>query len=74
MSGEIISFLDILEFKSKKELLDKLREIRESTINMDPHEREIIRKMLSVAVQEVYYTGEQKLLKYKNFSSKQKNK
>jgi hypothetical protein len=73
-SGELVSFLDLVDFESKQELLKKVKQVREDIAPLPYFEREVFRKMLSVAVQGIYYTSEAKLLKFKNHLNKSKNK
>lgn len=73
-SGELVPFIDLVEFESKKDLLDKIKQIREEIISLPYFDRETFRKMLAVAVQEIYYTGEEKLLRFKKHLNKSKTK
>lgn len=73
-SGELVSFLDLVDFESKQDLLNKIKLVREDISPLPYFEREVFRKMLSVAVQGIYYTSEAKLLKFKNHLNKSKNK
>lgn len=73
-SGELVSFLDLVDFESKQELLNKVKQVREDIAPLPYFEREVFRKMLAVAVQGIYYTSEARLLKFKNYLNKSKNK
>lgn len=64
MSGEIANFIEQLEFKSKAELLDKLRRMRDNTLRLSPTDRRIVKQMLGVAIQQVYHATEEELLPY----------
>jgi hypothetical protein len=68
MSGEIMSFIESIDFKSKAELLGKLRRMRENTVRLSPADRRIVKQMLGVAIQQVYHAPEAELLAYKNKS------
>jgi hypothetical protein len=64
MSGEIANFIEAIEFKSKAELLGKLRRMRENTVRLSPKDRHIVKQMLGVAIQQVFHTPEHELLAY----------
>lgn len=68
MSGEVVNFIESMDFKSKPELLTKLRTMRENTVRLSPKDRRIVKQMLGVAIQQVYHTPEAQLLSYKNSS------
>lgn len=72
-SGELVPVIDLVEFENKNDLLEKVRQIREDIKTLPYYEREVFRKMLSVAIQEIYYTSEEKLLKFKKHLSRTKN-
>lgn len=68
MRGEIVSFIESIEFNSKAELLGKLRIMRENTVRLSPADRRIIKQMLGVAIQQVFHAPEAELLNYKKQS------
>jgi len=68
MSGEIVNFIESIEFSSKTELLNKLRKMRENTVRLSPQDRRVVKQMLGVAIQQVFHTAEAELIAYKNKS------
>lgn len=64
LSGEIVSFLDTVEFKSKSDLLNKLRTMRSNTVCLPHKDRHVVKQMIGVAIQQVYHTPEKTLLQY----------
>lgn len=70
LSGEIISFIEILDFKSKTELLERLRTMRRNTVCLSPKDRHIVKQMIGVSIQQVYHTPEKTLLKYSNLKER----
>lgn len=72
MGGELLSLIEIMDFSSKTELLEKLRNMRKSTYKLEQPERSAVREMIGVAVQQTYFTTEKELLHYKNFLNNRK--
>lgn len=67
IGGELAFILQDVDYKSKQDLLDKLRGLRDSLRNYPEEQRKILRPILSVAVQQAFYASEWELLRYKNF-------
>lgn len=67
ISGELAFIIKDITFDSKKEFLDKLRDLRESLKNYAPEERKLIKPLLVIAIQQVFYTSEYELLRYKKY-------
>ena len=65
IGGELIILLKEIDYDSKKELLDKLREMRSELKTYPKAERRLIKPLLNVALQQAYYTSEFDLLKVK---------
>ena len=42
INGEIVPILEAVEFKSKDELLTKLRNMRAATVNLAPADRRVV--------------------------------
>ena len=72
MSGEIANFIEVIDYKSKAELLSKLRTMRENTVRLSPTDRRIVKQMLGVAIQQVFHAPEAELMAYKNKSEELK--
>jgi len=64
LSGEIIAFIETIDFKSKSELLEKLRTMRQNTICLSQKDRHIVKQMIGIAIQQVFHTPETVLLSY----------
>lgn len=73
IGGELIILLKEIDYKSKKELLDKLRDMRTELKTYPKNERRLIKPLLNVALQQAYYTSEYDLLKVKRHITKRKN-
>lgn len=67
LSGEIMAFVETIDFKSKAELLERLRTMRKNTVCLSPQDRRVVKQMIGVSIQQVYHTPETVLLKYSNF-------
>ena len=74
INGEIVPILEAIEFSSKDELLTKLRDMREATVRLAPADRRVVKQMLGIAIQEVCYTSERELLRYKCYADYKKGK
>lgn len=64
LSGEIASFIESIDYKSKAELLAKLRTMRQNTVCLSPKDRHIVKQMIGVSIQQVFHTPERVLLFY----------
>lgn len=67
MSGEVLAFINEIDFKSKRDLIDKLRDMRENVNNYEPSKRNTIKQMLGVAIQQVFRCQKEELDKYIQF-------
>mgnify|MGYP006987513953 FL=1 len=74
IGGEIVPILEAIEFSSKDELLTKLRDMREATVRLAPSDRRVVKQMLGIAIQEVCYTSERELRRYKGYTDYKKGK
>ncbi len=67
VGGELAFLLNDINYNSKLDLLEKLRNFREALKQYPEEQKEIIRPILSVAIQTAFYISEYDLLKYKEF-------
>ena len=67
IGGELAFVLQDIDYNSKKELLDKLRYIREELREYPKEEKAKLRPILAVSIQQAFYASEWELLRYKNF-------
>ena len=65
MGGELSSLIEVVDFANKTELLEKLRNMRKSTVKLDEPERSAVKEMVGIAIQQAYFTTEKELLRYK---------
>lgn len=74
INGEIVPIIEAIDYQSKDELLQKLRNMRDDTVRLAPEDRRVVKQMLGVAIQEVCYTSEYELLRYKRYINYKANK
>lgn len=74
INGEIVPIIEAIDYKSKEELLQKLRAMRDDTVRLTPEDRNIVKQMLGIAIQEVCFTSEHELLRYKRYTEFKKIK
>ena len=67
LNGEMVFFLDNIEYSSKSELLAILRAERNATYQFEGEQRAVLKQLLGLCIQQVLHTGEETLLEYKNF-------
>ena len=67
IGGELAFILQDIDYKSKQDLLEKLRGIRDSLKDYTVEERQMIKPLLSVAIQQAFYMSEWELMRYKRF-------
>lgn len=67
IGGELAFLLQDIEYNSKKELLDKLRSLRDSLQDYTREERNQIKPILVVSIQQAFYVSEWELMRYKKF-------
>lgn len=67
IGGELAFLLQDVDYNSKKDLLDKLRNIREDLKTYPKEEKEKLRPILAVSIQQAFYASEWELMRYKNF-------
>lgn len=70
LGGELAFLLTDIEYESKRELLDKLRIMRDNLQNYPKDERIKIKPILAVSIQQAFYTSEWELLRFKKLSNK----
>lgn len=67
IGGELAFILQDIDYKSKQDLLEKLRGLRDSLRNYPEDQKRILKPILSVAIQQAFYSSEWELNRYKNF-------
>ena len=67
IGGELAFVLQDIDYSSKKDLLDKLRTIRDDLKNYDDKDKNEIRPILAVSIQQAFYSSNWELMKYKDF-------
>ena len=67
MGGDLSSLIEVVDFANKTELLEKLRNMRKSTVKLDEPERSAVKEMVGIAIQQAYFTTEKELLRYKKY-------
>ena len=70
--GELVPIIEAIDYSSKDELLHKLRTMRDDTVRLAPADRRVVKQMLGIAIQEVCFTSEYELLRYKKFANYKK--
>lgn len=73
MSGEIMPIIEDIDFSTKTELLEKLRAMRVSAGKLVPEDRCVVKDMLGVAIQEVYFTPGKEVMRFKHYVDYKKN-
>ena len=73
MSGELMSVIGNIDFKDRDELLKKLRAIRDSVVKYAPPKRYIIKNLIGISIQHVYFSSESDIMNYKNYLDMRKN-
>lgn len=64
MRGEMIQFIESVEYSSKAQLLAKLRRMRQNTVRLCKADREVVGPLLDVAIEQVEDTPETELLAF----------
>ena len=72
--GEIGAIVEAIVCSSKDELRTKLRDMRGAAVRIAPADRRVVKQMLGIAIQEVCYTSERELLRYKGYTDYKKGK
>ncbi len=67
IGGELAFVLQDIDYNSKKDLLDRLRNIREDLRDYPKEEKNNLRPILAVSIQQAFYASEWELMRYKNF-------
>ncbi len=67
IGGELAFLLQDIDYNSKKDLLDRLRHIREELRDYSKDEKTQLRPILAVSIQQAFYASEWELMRYKNF-------
>lgn len=70
IGGELAFVLADIEYSSKQDLLTKLRTLRDDLKNYAPEDRNLIKPILAVSVQQAFYITNWELMRYKEFLSK----
>ena len=67
IGGELAFVLQDIDYNSKKDLLDRLRNIREDLRDYPKEEKNNLRPILAVSIQQAFYASEWELMRSKNF-------
>lgn len=67
IGGELAFILQDIDFNSKQDLLEKLRGLRDSLRDYPEEQKKRLKPILSVAIQQAFYSSEWELNRYKNF-------
>lgn len=67
ISGEVLTFLNEIDYSSKQELLQKLRNMREKISHYEPNRRNTLKQLLGIAIQQVYRCSEKELQRFNDF-------
>ena len=67
IGGELSFILEDINYSSKQDLLDKLRNIRESLQDYPLSERKKLKPILAISIQQAFYASEWELMRYKRF-------
>lgn len=67
IGGELTSLIRNIEFASKADLLNQLRNLRNEVKQYPKEERKTIMPHLAVAIQQAFYTSEWELIHYKQY-------
>ena len=70
IGGELAFILQDIDYSSKQDLLDKLRTMRDELKEYPKDEKQNIRPILAVAIQQAFYFSEWELMNYKKFIDK----
>ncbi len=70
ISGEIFTFINELDYHSKQDLLQTLRNMRDDLSHYEPYKRNTLKQMVGIAIQQVYRCSEGELNCYKSFKKK----
>ena len=70
LGGELAFILGDIDYSSKPELLDKLRECRNKLQDYPKDIRVKLKPYLAISVQQAFYTSEYELLRFKRLSKK----
>ena len=66
IGGELAFILQDIDYNSKQDLLEKLRGLRDGLKDYSKAEKETIKPILAVAIQQAFYASEWELMRYKN--------
>ena len=70
IGGELAFILQDIDYTSKQDLLDKLRTMRDELKDYSKEEKQNIRPILAVSIQQAFYFSEWELMNYKKFIDK----
>lgn len=73
INGEITTFLDDIEFETKEQLMQKLRELRKTPNLASNTNYQDFYNIVGVAIQQAYYTNPKQLERYKKYCEFRKN-
>lgn len=67
IGGELAFLLQDIDYNSKAELLDKLKQLKKDLKNYPKEEREKIKPILEISIQQAFYASKWELTRYKEF-------
>ena len=67
IGGELAFILQDIDYNSKQDLLEKLRALRDSLKDYKDEEKQMLRPLLSVSIQQAFYSSQWELMRYKKF-------
>jgi len=72
INGEITNFIGDCNFKSKEELMEKLRGLRKKPNLASNCDYAKFYEMIGVAIQQAYYTNPNQIMRYKSYCTSRK--
>ncbi|MCM1556927.1 MAG: hypothetical protein NC087_05275 [Anaeroplasma bactoclasticum] len=73
INGEITTFLDDIEFATKEELMEKLRNLRKAPNLASNTDYQDFYNIIGVAIQQAYYTNPKQIERYKKYCEYRKS-
>jgi len=67
INGEIINFINEIDFNNKDEFLEKLRAIRKTPNLQSNCDYDEFYQMIGIAIQQAFYTNPNQLARYKEY-------
>jgi len=67
VSGETLPFVEAIEFTEKKQLMERLKEIKKSAAGLPEPDKTIVEQMVTAGIQEIADCPERDLLDFKRY-------